>query len=48
MEEALENLTRQHSVPLGYVLPVEDSMPAPTVDAPAVVDATPLPRLGAS
>lgn len=47
MEEALEALTRQHSVPLGYVLPVEDR-PAPSVDGPPlsadIADA--LPRIG--
>ncbi len=42
MEEALEALTRQHSVPLGYVLPVEiEDRPAPSVDGPALAAAAP-------
>lgn len=48
MEEALENLTRQHSVPLGYVLPL-DAVPAP-LSAPVIDAAAPaaasLPRYG--
>lgn len=47
IEEALEALTRQHSVPLGYVLPVEDR-PAPSVDGPPLSAniAGALPRIG--